>query len=105
MNICELIGMLEDLREQNGDECDVFIAEQPSWPFENEIAGVVVADRAMEDEIDEAGGSRNVEYDPWTRDVEDPVIYILEGQQNQYLPGYAKVAAMNSDCYQWQDVR
>lgn len=40
MKLGRLIDLLEDLRDELGDEAEVHIAEQPSWPFEYTIQGV-----------------------------------------------------------------
>lgn len=102
MNICELISQLEDLKEQYGEEIDVRIAEQPRWPFENEISQVEVANLASET-CDVCDGSE-VEVDEDDREVpcsncdgtgvhrkdgkteDEWVVYIGEGQQLGYLP-------------------
>jgi len=78
MNIRDLITMLEEIAEES-PEAEVRIAEQPSWPFENEINGVVEV--VLDDERYEDGVS------------EPPVVvYLEEGEQIGYLPTLAKEA-------------
>lgn len=64
MTISELIGDLEDLAADYGDDTEVRMANQPNWPFEYSIDSVVAADD----------------------DVDVPVVYIVEGEQLGYLP-------------------
>lgn len=66
MRLSELIEALEDLRETEGDDCEVRLATQPSWPFECSIGEVQLV------ELD--GGN---------------VIYIAVDEQLGYLPGQA----------------
>lgn len=70
--IRELIDELEELAEEHGDDCEVRIAHQPSWPFEYGI-GEVVAD-VSEDDEEEPGSA---------------IVYIAEKDQIGYLPGTA----------------
>ncbi len=72
MTVRELIEELEEMAGEFGDDCEVRIAHQPSWPFEYGI-GEIVADVSADEE--EAPGSA--------------VIYIGEKDQIGYLPGSA----------------
>ncbi len=76
MTVGELIELLEAIADEHGDETEVRFAQQPSWPFENAIGGVVAVDEIH----DERSGT----------DV--TVAYIAEGKQLGYLPGAAKDA-------------
>jgi len=40
MRLSDLIERLEDYREQLGDDAEVRLMTQPSYPFENSIKGV-----------------------------------------------------------------
>lgn len=86
MRLIDLIEALqEELASMSGPEqeaAEVRIMSQPSWPFENAIAGVVAEeDLYEEDEDDEDCGAGG--YTP----CDDPghrVIYIAEGRQIGY---------------------
>lgn len=104
MNINELIETLEDLRETYGEDLDVRIASQPSWPFENEIAQVVVAEPRRgnlewddEDEgyYDETGNFYTEDDLAEFEENNEPVAYIAEGRQIGYLPSHAKDECWN----------
>lgn len=66
MNLRELIEELERCAESYGDEVEVRLAIQPTWPFEHSI-----------DQVEVDNG-----------DLDKPaVVYIAEGSQLGYLPG------------------
>ena len=71
MRVAELIALLEDMPE----DAEVRLAQQPSWPFEYSIGGVVMVgpDAGTEDEDEDA--------------PEENVVYIAESGQLGYLPG------------------
>lgn len=77
MTISDLISELEYLAEVMGDETEVRIASQPSWPFEYSIAGIT----SVEPNDVEDGDNG---------DVSEPVVYLVEGNQIGYLPSAAK---------------
>ena len=84
MQITELIEELERVRESHGDEVEVRLAQQPHYPFENEIAGVsepLTPWHFGDDEDDRPSESRNSD-----KPLEKTVIYIAEGTQIGYLP-------------------
>lgn len=100
MNIRELIEALESIAEDYGDDVDVHIAEQPSWPFENEINGVEVVDfskgepcemcdgkgKAGGEECENCNGTGNYKEEG---EEGEKVAYLVEGRQIGYLPGAA----------------
>ena len=73
MTIAELIEALQEFAEEHGENTEVRLAQQPSWPFEYSIDEVVAvsSDSADEDEDE----------------TEKPIVYIGEGRQLGYLPG------------------
>lgn len=74
MTVRELIELLEDYP----DDYEVRLMTQPSWPFENSIAGVIsTSEMDNEDEKDEP------------TDPDADVVYITEGGQL----GYGRKAA------------
>ena len=103
MEIRELIAQLEELAESYGDDVEVRIASQPSWPFENALTGVVAAD------LNSDGEDRSEEWYRGDDETEDEyfdrlqelresgadedvqtVVYLEEGSQLGYLPTIAK---------------
>lgn len=68
MNLRELIDELERCAESHGDDTEVRLAIQPTWPFEHSIEQVVIGNG------DDDGEYRNI-------------VYIAEGGQIGYLPG------------------
>ena len=75
MTVSELIERLEEYRDEFGD-VEVRLMTQSHYPFENAVAGL-----ASGHEINEAGDEENSEDDG---DVDDDVVYIVEGQQLGY---------------------
>ena len=77
MTVSQLIELLEDYREQHGEDCEVRLMTQQNWPFENRIAGVTSGAEMNEGDEDEE------EFDD--QDVEaDAMVYIVEGGQICY---------------------
>ena len=77
MTVSQLIELLEDYREQHGDDCEVRLMTQENWPFENNIRGVTSGAEMNEGDEDED------EVDD--QDVEtDAMVYIVEGGQICY---------------------
>jgi hypothetical protein len=77
MTVSQLIELLEDYREQHGDDCEVRLMTQENWPFENNIRGVTSGAEMNEGDEDEE------EFDD--QDVEaDAMVYIVEGGQICY---------------------
>ena len=77
MTIDELIGRLEEYRDELGGDAEVRLMTQRNWPFENGIFGLAsgeeINDAAEEDDPDDDG------------DVDaDQVVYICEGEQLCY---------------------
>jgi hypothetical protein len=76
----ELIEALEELRSEFGDDAEVRLMTQQSWPFENSICRITTG--ADINANSEDGEDSDDEDDD---DVEgDNVIYIVEGQQLGY---------------------
>jgi hypothetical protein len=108
MNIRDLINELEDIASEYSDDIEVRIAEQPSWPFENEIAQVVAVDLLKEDcevcrgscmeDTDDgeqtctACNGSGVKKAKEDEGIESIVVYLGEGNQIGYLPGAARQA-------------
>lgn len=79
--IRELIDALEEAAEQVGDDAEIRIGHQPSWPLELSIARVVTsADLAHAHDPDEG------DYDPDDVDEDEgpAVAWITEGDQLGY---------------------
>ncbi|MCU0928810.1 MAG: hypothetical protein MUE62_06360 [Burkholderiaceae bacterium] len=84
-----LIEQLQDMADTYGENTEVRIAHQPSWPFEYGIGEVVAGSEGDDDDGDDdprEGGAQ--------RDDDDTpvVVYIGEGTQLGYLPGNASRA-------------
>jgi hypothetical protein len=65
MTVQELMDLLEDL----DPEAEVRMAQQPSWPFEYSISDVMQPEPPAEED-------------------RPNVVYLVEGSQLGYLPGY-----------------
>ena len=83
MNIAELIEELERVQESHGDQVEVRLAQQPHYPFENEIAGLSepLSPSDFDDEDDRPVNDRNSD-----KPLDKTVVYIAEGVQIGYLP-------------------
>lgn len=81
MRLSELIEQLEDLATQHGEEIEVRIAHQPSYPFEYSIGNVVAVDKDAPEDDDDEEAQVNAPLE------ETFVVYIGEGEQLGYLPG------------------
>lgn len=86
------VGELKDLINQSGleDDAEVRLAHQPSWPFEYRCLTAMSGNELMEQHSynitpeeaeDEAGSYQGVNLN---------VLYLFEGHQLGYLPGYAR---------------
>ncbi|MEO1526567.1 MAG: hypothetical protein AAFX06_14115 [Planctomycetota bacterium] len=79
MTLGELIGLLEEYRDDHGEDCEVRLMTQQNWPFENRIAGVTSGAEMNEAEHDvphEFADDQDV--------AEDAMVYIVEGGQLCY---------------------
>ena len=77
MTLGQLISLLEEYRDEHGEDCEVRLMTQQNWPFENRIAGVTSGAEMNE------GDDEDEEYDD--QDVaEDAMVYIVEGGQICY---------------------
>jgi hypothetical protein len=95
MNVGDLKRALEDL----DDDLEVRWASQPSWPFEWEISDVQVFDLNQDQEDENAEFEEpSVHENPDSAGDEDgydyvepnEIVYLVEGNQIGYLPGYVK---------------
>lgn len=82
MNVRDLIQLLEDYDE----DTEVRIAEQPSWPFENDITDVVGISLDIDDMGNVIENEDDVEEGYVTRTTTEEVVYLVEGRQIGYLP-------------------
>lgn len=69
MTVGDLIAVLEEMPQ----EAEVFLAMQPSYPFEYDIADVV-----------------EIAPDTTSKDFDPGRVYLAEGRQTRYLPGDAR---------------
>ena len=79
MTIDTLIDLLAEYRDQNGQDAEVRLMTQQSWPFENRVAGVTSGEEmneASEDDPSEFFDDQDV--------AEDAIVYIVEGGQICY---------------------
>lgn len=75
MTISELIELLQEQQRHVGEDVEVRIMEQPNWPFEHDVEGVI-----SRSEI-------NQRKDPADDDPEDnepETVFITEGRQLCY---------------------
>jgi len=87
MTLQELISQLQDFAEDYGDDTEVRLAFQPSWPFEHSIGAVALVDVNTDDrDLDDDGDDFSYE----ASGSEEFVVYIGEGRQIGYLPSEAK---------------
>lgn len=103
MNIRDLIETLDDFAQEFGDDTEVRIAFQPSWPLQYNVGDVVSAaskqidctnelcdeGQSTEDDEEECATCEGTGYVP---DEKSTVIYIGEGGQcydEPYLPASA----------------
>jgi len=100
----ELRDMVQDLIDSYGEDVEIKLATQPSWPFENEIDDLVVADEDLEGDAegkyDDPDG-----FDPYAKPIENPVGYLLEGRQIGYLPSYARTYIKYNANGEWTEMR
>lgn len=75
MTINEMIETLKDLAEEFGEDAEVRLAQQPNWPFEYSIGGIVGVDLSEDEEEED--------------DQKEKIVYIGEGRQLGYLSGCA----------------
>lgn len=79
MTLGQLISLLEEYRDEHGEDCEVRLMTQQNWPFENRIAGVTSGaemNEAEEDDPHECAENQDV--------AEDAMVYIVEGGQICY---------------------
>lgn len=75
MTIAELIERLEDARDELGEDAEVRLMMQPSWPFEYSIGGSVSSNEI---------GENNDEDGPYVPEGGEAVFYLVEGSQLAY---------------------
>jgi len=72
MKVGELIEMLQ----QYDPEAELYLAEQPSWPFEFSIAGVVQRENVLAEEDDDVAVCRD--------GMSPSDVLLIEGTQLRY---------------------
>lgn len=73
MNLDTLIEILSDYREELGGDAEVRLMTQESWPFENQIRGLISGREINDSDADD------------DQDVADErIVYIVEGDQLGY---------------------
>lgn len=77
MTIDELIGRLEEYRDELGGEAEVRLMTQQAWPFENNIYGLTSGAEINSDHEDEDDDAEDDAQD-------DAILYIVEGGQIGY---------------------
>ena len=75
MTLGQLISLLEEYRDEHGEDCEVRLMTQQNWPFENRIAGVT-SGAEMNEGDDEDYDDQDV--------ADDAMVYIVEGGQICY---------------------
>ena len=73
MTIDELIGRLEEYRDELGGEAEVRLMTQQNWPFENGIVGLASGAEINEDDSEDDDDA----------DADD-IVYLCEGDQLCY---------------------
>jgi len=78
LSLGELIGILQDMQDEHGEDAEVRLMTQQNWPFENTVFGVTDNfELALTgDEDDEEGQELPEET--------DPIVYLVEGRQLGY---------------------
>ena len=92
MKIAELISELQEIEQECGEDTEVRLAFQPSWPLQYNIGQVVIVggDQFEVDDDYYEEGDENYNDAP-----EEPIIYISEAGQvydSPYLSGAASTA-------------
>jgi hypothetical protein len=90
MKVYELREILDDL----DSEADVYIMSQESWPFENDVVGVITRGDISSHEVDEdVEADEGVEAEPWTDHdrwaapesrLPATDVFLVEGRQLRY---------------------
>lgn len=89
MRLSELIAQLEDLRDMYPDlDPEVFLAQQPNWPFKYSVGQLVIVDANAEDR-ELWDNSTPEEREGQEEPQPDIEVYIGEGSQLAYLSGEA----------------
>jgi len=83
------VGDLKAFLEEFDDEVEVRFASQPAWPFEYSISDAVAVDFNTP-EPDEDGKIDLDKY--YNEDDTNNIIYLVEGQQLDYLPSVVREA-------------
>ncbi len=78
MTLSNLIERLEEYRDLYGDEIEVRIMSQESWPFENSITGICSTEEMMNHR---SPRDREEEEEPISK---ENFLYLVEGQQICY---------------------
>jgi hypothetical protein len=78
MTVQELIDELQFL----SPDAEVRIAQQPSWPLEYRLDGVIEVTNPKDDDDEDEDDQPNI-----PKDEDENVVYLTEGSQMGYLPG------------------
>lgn len=101
MTLDQIINLLEEVREIAGGDAPVFLAHQPNWPFQFSITDVTAVDLNAEERVETqvalqaapAGSDEHRECTEHLADLQpDWKIYVVEGSEQEYLPGVAAKA-------------
>jgi hypothetical protein len=100
MNIRDLINALESIAEAHGDESEVKLQTQESWPFINYISGVCTSLDIEEATREAEGEDEEFEDDgagpaPGFESAEAVTVFLVEGGQEGYGDKAAWDAARN----------
>jgi len=84
MKVSQLIEMLEQMPE----DAEVMLAQQPNWPFEYSLGDVVMVGPDADNQQPRSMTRRARDEDEDDRPDEN-IVYLVEGSQTRYLPGFA----------------
>jgi hypothetical protein len=74
------VGQLIEMLEQMPEDAEVMLAQQPSWPFEYSLGDVVMVGPDADNQLDD---------DDEDDRPDENIVYLVEGSQTRYLPGFA----------------
>jgi hypothetical protein len=77
------VGQLIEMLEQMPEDAEVMLAQQPSWPFEYSLGDVVMVGPDADNQLDD---------DDEDDRPDENIVYLVEGSQTRYLPGFARNA-------------
>ena len=74
------VGQLIEMLEQMPEDAEVMLAQQPNWPFEYSLSDVVMVGPDADNQLDD---------DDEDDRPDENIVYLVEGSQTRYLPGFA----------------